>query len=75
MTTTPTSRASNTAYRNGLCIDCRTTRYSPGRPRCNDCHAVWQQPPLVVTVEVENQETWEQRLARFGLITTRTETD
>jgi hypothetical protein len=34
----PTSPEGNAAYRRGLCIDCRTRRYSAGRPRCNDCH-------------------------------------
>jgi len=34
----PASDEQNAAYRNGQCIDCRSTRYSPGRPRCNDCH-------------------------------------
>jgi hypothetical protein len=29
----------NTAHRTGRCIDCRTVRYSAGRPRCNGCHA------------------------------------
>jgi hypothetical protein len=29
----------NTAYRIGLCIDCRTVRHSAARPRCNGCHA------------------------------------
>ena len=28
----------NTAYRTGRGIDCRTVRYSAGRPRCNGCH-------------------------------------
>jgi len=31
----------NTAYRAGLCIDCRTVRYSAGQPRCNGCHAAY----------------------------------
>lgn len=31
----------NTAHRAGLCIDCRTVRYSAGRPRCNGCHAAY----------------------------------
>lgn len=25
-------------YRKGMCVDCGTVRYSPGRPRCNACH-------------------------------------
>ena len=31
----------NTAYRTGRCTDCRTVRYSAGRPRCNGCHAAY----------------------------------
>jgi hypothetical protein len=73
--TTPTSPEGNTAYRNGLCVDCRTAPYSPGRPRCNHCHDARLQSPLVVSVEVEDRETWQERLARFRLITTTTETD
>lgn len=26
------------AYRAGLCCQCRSTRHSAGRPRCNACH-------------------------------------
>ena len=33
------SKNRHDAYRAGLCIDCKTVRYSAGRPRCNDCHA------------------------------------
>lgn len=29
------------AYRAGLCISCRTAPHSAGRPRCNDCHATY----------------------------------
>ena len=28
-----------TRYRDGLCIDCGALRHSPGRPRCDRCHA------------------------------------
>jgi hypothetical protein len=35
----------NAAYRSGLCVDCRTARHSPGRPRCNACHAEWVGQP------------------------------
>ncbi|MGH3264262.1 MAG: DUF3631 domain-containing protein [Trebonia sp.] len=37
----PTAEASdeqNAAYRANLCIDCRASRPSAGRPRCDDCH-------------------------------------
>jgi hypothetical protein len=30
---------SHDAYRAGLCCQCRSTRYSAGRPRCKECHA------------------------------------
>lgn len=26
-------------YRHGLCVDCGVLPYSPGRPRCEACHA------------------------------------
>lgn len=29
---------SHDAYRAGLCCQCRNTRHSAGRPRCNECH-------------------------------------
>lgn len=32
------SATSKTAYRAGLCIDCRAVPYSAGRPRCTACH-------------------------------------
>ena len=35
----PHSAEANAAYRAGLCIDCRQHRHSPGRPRCDECHA------------------------------------
>ena len=38
ITATPTSPDGNAAYRAGLCVDCRTRRYSAGRPRCSGCH-------------------------------------
>jgi hypothetical protein len=38
---TPTSADGNAAYRAGLCIDCKTKPYSPGRPRCRECHQSW----------------------------------
>lgn len=34
----PTGADGNAAYRAGLCIDCKTKPYSPGRPRCRECH-------------------------------------
>jgi hypothetical protein len=37
----PASAEANTAYRAGLCIDCRTRPYSHGRPRCEECHRAW----------------------------------
>lgn len=39
------SAEANTAYRAGLCRDCRVVPYSPGRTRCIGCHATYQQPP------------------------------
>jgi hypothetical protein len=39
-TTTATSAAGNTAYRNGFCVDCHVEPYSPGRPRCDECHRI-----------------------------------
>lgn len=33
-----TSIEGSTAYRNGLCVDSSTRPYSPGRPRCEQCH-------------------------------------
>lgn len=36
--TDPDVEARHDAYRAGLCIDCRTKKYSAGRPRCSDCH-------------------------------------
>ncbi|MBU3684920.1 MAG: DUF3854 domain-containing protein [Mycobacterium sp.] len=34
----PADDVPNDAYRNGKCIKCHTRPYSPGRPRCEDCH-------------------------------------
>jgi hypothetical protein len=31
----------HSAYRRGICIDCLTRPHSAGRPRCNECHAVY----------------------------------
>lgn len=42
---TPRTDEQNDAYRNGLCIDCKTVRYSAGRPRCNDCHGDYMNTP------------------------------
>lgn len=42
----PATPESNAAYRAGLCIDCRTVRYSAGRPRCAACHAALTPKPL-----------------------------
>ena len=42
---TPGTGEMHAAYRAGLCVDCRAVRYSAGRPRCNDCHAVAFAPP------------------------------
>ena len=33
------STDAQTAYRAGLCVECRAVHYSAGRPRCNACHA------------------------------------
>jgi len=41
MAVEPSTPEQNAAYRAGICIDCREQRHSAGRPRCNDCHAVW----------------------------------
>ncbi|AHY26962.1 DNA binding protein [Mycobacterium phage Bernal13] len=29
------------AYRAGLCVDCKTVRYSAGRTRCDNCFRDW----------------------------------
>lgn len=29
-------------YIQGICITCGAKPHSPGRPRCNDCHAIYQ---------------------------------
>ena len=29
-------------YRIGICLDCRTEPHSPGRPRCDACHELYQ---------------------------------
>jgi hypothetical protein len=66
----PTSPEGNAAYLAGLCVDCRSSRHSAGRPRCNDCHTVWQQRHElsgVTNVPPAEPETWEQRLARYDL--------
>jgi hypothetical protein len=44
------------AYRSGRCVDCQTTRYSAGRPRCEDCHGKFvkaARPDLTPAVNVE----------------------
>jgi hypothetical protein len=43
----PTSEAGNTAYKAGMCVDCRTRRYSAGRPRCDECHEARIQATVV----------------------------
>jgi hypothetical protein len=40
-TVRPSSDEANAACRKGLCVGCRTRRYSPGRTRCEDCHRDW----------------------------------
>lgn len=37
----PASDAENAAYIQGKCRDCGTNPHSPGRPRCDDCHGLW----------------------------------
>jgi tRNA(Ile2) C34 agmatinyltransferase TiaS len=39
--TDPDNTAHHTAYRAGVCVDCRTAPHSAGRPRCNDCHQTY----------------------------------
>jgi len=48
---------SATAYRQGLCIDCREVKYSAGRPRCEACHTAWTNrsnpaPPFVIELHL-----------------------
>ena len=38
MTVRPGTPEEHAAYIAGLCVDCRTKKYSAGRPRCSDCH-------------------------------------
>ena len=38
---TASTSEQNTAYRTGLCIDCRIVKHSAGRPRCKPCHDTW----------------------------------
>ena len=33
------------AHRIGLCVDCKNARHSAGRPRCDDCHRDYMNPP------------------------------
>ncbi len=47
----------NTAYRNGLCIDCLTAKHSAGRPRCNQCHQKHEQPEAQIFVLPEPTQT------------------
>jgi putative DNA primase/helicase len=35
-------KSANAAYLNGQCIDCKTRKHSAGRPRCDECHRIWQ---------------------------------
>jgi tRNA(Ile2) C34 agmatinyltransferase TiaS len=44
--TVQTSVEGNSAYRQGLCVDCQQRPHSAGRTRCTDCHAIHQQPPM-----------------------------
>lgn len=37
----PTDR--HDAYRQGLCVDCKSAWASAGRPRCQSCHDVYVQ--------------------------------
>lgn len=37
----PSSAAANSAYRVGLCVEGCGRKASPGRPRCNQCHATY----------------------------------
>lgn len=37
----PASPEANAAYRAGLCVDCRVRPYSAGRPRCDECYALY----------------------------------
>jgi hypothetical protein len=34
--------AASAAYLNGQCRDCRKRPHSAGRPRCDECHRIWQ---------------------------------
>ena len=39
---TPNERQErNAAYRSGLCVELCGRKYSPGRTRCEGCHAVY----------------------------------
>ncbi|HSS23988.1 MAG TPA: DUF3854 domain-containing protein [Mycobacterium sp.] len=40
ITVKSTNAEGNTAYRNGVCIDCKAKPASAGRPRCDECHAI-----------------------------------
>lgn len=31
----------NDAYRDSRCIDCKEVEHSAGRPRCDECHAIY----------------------------------
>lgn len=35
--------ARHSAYRQGLCVDCKTAEHSAGRPRCESCHRTYAQ--------------------------------
>ena len=37
----PATPEQNAAYRAGICVDCGERSHSAGRPRCEDCHAVY----------------------------------
>lgn len=41
------------AHRIGLCVDCKQVRHSPGRPRCEDCHTAYMQPPPLPPFVIE----------------------
>lgn len=65
MTTTPPDPAmtSREAHRQGICIDCKTARHSPGRPRCDDCHRTYcappEPPPFVIELRLISDEELE----------------
>jgi hypothetical protein len=79
ITPTPTSPEGNERYRKGLCVHCGLTRYSAGRPRCNQCHAVWLEriygPPPPTTRDNQWTDDFIDNLRRAGLIRERGRTE